>query len=37
MKLNLHIENLKKQKKKTINAAVIGLGVGIIGGFFLAK
>jgi C-terminal processing protease CtpA/Prc len=35
--INLHIENLKKQKKKTINAAVIGLGVGIIGGFFLAK
>jgi hypothetical protein len=35
--INLHIDNLKKQKKKTINAAVIGLGVGIIGGFFLAK
>jgi hypothetical protein len=35
--IDLHIEKLKKQKKKTINAAVIGLGVGIIGGFFLAK
>jgi hypothetical protein len=35
--INLHIDNLKKQKKKTINAAIIGLGVGIIGGFFLAK
>jgi uncharacterized coiled-coil protein SlyX len=35
--IDLHIEKLKKQKKKTINAAIIGLGVGIIGGFFLAK